>query len=378
MTTYIKRVLIDQLADSVQPGKVVVLYGPRQVGKTTLLQHYLKGVSCRYRFYDGEDLPTQRLLTSQSVEKFRSAFGDLDLVVIDEAQKVEKIGLNLKLIVDHLPQLRLIASGSSSFDLARQIGEPLTGRKFTLTLYPLSQLELNSIEDLVTTQSRLEERLIYGSYPEVVTTPGLSNKERLLGEIVSSYLYKDLLELEGIRYRRKVVDLLQLLAFQIGREVSLSELGRQLGMSVPTVDRYLDLLEKAFVLINVRGFSRNLRKEVTKNSRYYFYDVGIRNALVNNFNPLKLRRDVGELWENYLVVERLKKQSYRGIRANNFFWRTHDRQEIDWVEERGGKLYGYEFKWQSAKARPPRDWQSTYPQARFELITSNNYLDFIT
>jgi predicted AAA+ superfamily ATPase len=274
--------------------------------------------------------------------------------------------------------MRIIATGSSSFDLARTIGEPLTGRKYTLTRYPLAQMEIRQIENRAQTDSNREARLIFGSYPEIVLMPGNREREQYLKEIVSSYLYKDILELDGIRHSDKITRLLQLLAFQIGKEVSFAELASQLGMSKNTVDRYIELLEKSFVLRRMQGFSRNLRKEITKNCRLYFIDLGIRNALINNFNPLDFRDDVGMLWENYLVIERLKKQEYTGQSANNYFWRTYTRQEIDLVEDRGGKLYGYEMKWGRQTAKPPSEWRSAYPKAEWELVTRENYLEFIT
>lgn len=374
---FIPRAQMSQIENLTRLGKVVILYGPRQVGKTTLLKRLLERTDKRYRYYDGQDLPTKELFSSQSIDKFQSALGDLELLVIDEAQHIENIGINLKLIVDHVSDLRIIATGSSSFDLAQKIGEPLTGRKFNLVLYPIAQLELEKNEDYVSTRANLEERLIYGSYPEVITTKGYELKQRLLKEIVNSYLYKDILALEKIHHPRKIADLLQLLAFQIGQEVSMSELGTKLGLSTQTVSRYLDLLEKSFVIVQISGFSRNLRKEVTKSSRYYFYDTGVRNGIVDSFNSLKMRNDVGMLWENYIVAERLKKQEYKKIYTNNYFWRTYDQKEIDWVEERDGKLFGYEIKWGDKKVSAPKDWLETYDKASFKVINRDNYLEFV-
>jgi len=356
----------------------MVIYGPRRCGKTTLLEHFLKDEKKKYLFVSGEDIINQEYLGSQSIEKLKGFIGNNKLLVIDEAQKIKDIGLNLKLIVDHLKDLFIVATGSSSFDLARNVGEPLTGRKITLQMFPLAQLEIMATETLGQTKANLENRLIYGSYPEVVIIKDNTERARYLKEIVSSYLYKDILELEGIKHADKIVRLLQLLAFQIGQEASHSELGTQLGISKNTVERYLDLLEKAFVIYRLSGFSRNLRKEISKNHRYFFYDVGIRNALINNFNPLKIRDDVGMLWENYLVSERLKKQAYLGVSANNYFWRTYDKKEIDLVEEREGKLFGYEIKWSAKKPKVIKDWVDTYPNARYQVINRENYLDFIT
>jgi len=375
---YIRQKQLDNIDQFLQPGKVVVLYGARRTGKTTLVNEYLKRVRDSYLSISGEDVAVQSYLASASIEKLRAFVGENRLLVVDEAQKVREIGLNLKLIVDHIEGIRVIATGSSSFDLARNIGEPLTGRKFTLRLFPLAQMEIAAVENQAQTASNLESRLIYGSYPEVVLCADNRHREQYLKELVASYLYKDILELDGVRHSAKIGQLLQLLAFQVGKEVSSSELATHLGMSKNTVDRYLDLLEKAFVLHRLQGFSRNLRKEITKNSRYYFLDTGIRNALINNFNPIHLRDDTGLLWGNYLVLERLKKQEYLGIASNNHFWRTYTRQEIDWVEERGGRLYGFEMKWGKGRTTPPREWVAAYPEATWQVVNRENYLDFIT
>lgn len=373
---YIRQYLLDRLHQYVKPNKVLVLYGPRRVGKTTLLKKYLEGAS-DYQFVVGEDIQVQHYLSSQSIETLNAFVGKTKLLVIDEAQHIPNIGMNLKLLVDHCPDLSVIATGSSAFDLAKQTGEPLTGRKTTIQVYPLAQLELSGIESRVQTKAHLEQRLIYGSYPEVILMDSLEDKRRYLQEIVNSYLYKDILELDGIRKSEKITKLLQLLAFQIGKEVSINELGQQLGLNKATVERYIDLLQKCFVLIPISAYSRNLRKEISKKQRYYFYDLGVRNAIIQQFNPLELRSDIGQLWENYVIVERLKKQSYHEIFANNYFWRTYDKQEIDWVEMRDGKLHAYEMKWQSQRVKAPKDWHLSYPDATFQAINQDNYLSFI-
>ena len=375
---YIPQKQLEALEKLVTPNKVVVIYGPRRCGKTTLLDRYLKKSTEPYRLVSGEDVTVREQLGCQSIPALKNFIGDVRLLAVDEAQKVPEIGLNLKLIVDHVPGIRVIATGSSAFDLTHQLGEPLTGRKFTIRLFPLAQLELSAMEAPHETIALLATRLRYGAYPEIITADGDERRERLLKEIMNSYLFKDILEFEGIRHADKLTQLVRLLAFQIGHEVSYTELGAQLGMSKNTIEKYLDLLEKSFVVLHTRGFSRNLRKEISKNPRYFFYDVGIRNALINNFNPLALRDDVGMLWENYLFIERMKKQEYQGISANNYFWRTYDQQEIDHVEEREGKLYGYEFTWGEKKKKPPRAWLATYPNAIYEVVTRENYLDFIT
>lgn len=368
---------LENLKKLLVENKVIVIYGSRRVGKTTLIKAFLEENKEPFLLFNGEDLETRERINTQSIEKLKNLIGDKRLVIIDEAQKIENIGINLKLMVDHIEGLKVIATGSSSFDLAKKIGEPLVGRKFTLLMYPLAQLEISQTENLIETSSNLETRLIYGSYPEIVTSNDIFINQEKLKEIISSYLYKDILELEGIKHSSKIYRLLQLLAFQIGKEVSLNELGRQLEMNRATVDKYLDLLEKSFVIKNVMGFSRNLRKEISKNYRYYFYDNGIRNALIGNFNSLAQRDDVGMLWENYLVMERLKKQEYLRIHANNYFWRTYDQKEIDWVEEREGKLFGYEMKWGTKKVKPVKLWLETYKNANLETVNKDNYLDFI-
>ncbi len=375
---YIKQKHLDNLRKALIPGKAVIIYGARRTGKTTLVKRFLQEVDEPYLFVSGEDITVQGYMASQSIEKLSAFVGANRLLVVDEAQKVSNIGANLKLIIDHIPGIRIIATGSSSFDLARALGEPLTGRKTTLRLYPLSQLEIGQIEQQHQTDANLESRLIYGSYPEVVLNNDNRAREQYLKEIVTSYLYKDVLELDGIRHSAKISRLLQLMAFQVGKEVSYTELGSSLGMSKNTVERYLDLLEKAFVIQKLSGFNRNLRSEITKNSRYYFLDNGVRNAIINNFNALDLRNDVGELWENYLLIERFKRQEYLMEQSNNYFWRTYSQNEIDLIEEREGKLFGYEMKWGKGHAKPPKEWVDAYPDAAWQLINRQNYLELIT
>jgi len=373
---YIPQAQLERLKSRIVPGKVIVIYGPRRVGKTTLIKKYLESEK-NALFVTGEDVFIREYLSSGSIDKLKSFIGSKDLVVIDEAQYVPDIGHNLKLIVDHLPHLRVIATGSSTFDLAKEVGEPLTGRKQTFRMFPLSQIELSKIENATQTKAHLESRLLFGSYPEVVNMSSDQFKHEYLNELISSYLIKDILSLDEVRKSKKLIDLLVLLAFQIGKEVSHSELATQLSISKALVDKYLDLLEQVFVLVNIRGFSRNLRKEVTKTSRYYFCDNGIRNALINNFNPLSRRDDIGALWENYLVMERLKRQEYTNLLSRNYFWRTYDQKEIDWIEERSGKLFAYEFKSGKKIAQAPKIWTKTYPDSTFECINCDNYLDFI-
>jgi predicted AAA+ superfamily ATPase len=375
----INRKITHKLKQKLQKGKVLVLYGARRTGKTFslgLLKEELEKTE-KVLVLNGESRIVQDNLSTEVPEQLARYVGDAATVIIDEAQKIPNIGLNLKILVDTLPQVKIIASGSASFDLAQKVGEPLTGRKKTLTLYPVSVSEIIDTKGEPFYRSTFEDHLIYGGYPELFSISSAHERQSYLGEIVDAYLFKDILELDRIKNAKKLRDLLTLIAFQIGKEVSLPELGNSLDLHKDTVARYLDILEKAFVLINIRGFSRNLRKEVSKSSRYYFYDNGIRNALINNFNPPNLRDDVGMLWENYIVMERLKKQSYEEILSNNYFWRTYDKKELDFLEERGGVLYGYEIKWGNKKTTAPKGWLETYKNAKFELINRENFLDFI-
>lgn len=373
----IPRIYLD-LNKYLRPNKALVIYGPRQVGKTTLLQDFLAATKLKYKLDSGDNIQTQHILGSQDFNLIREYAQGYELVAIDEAQRIKNIGLGLKIIVDQMPGIKVIATGSSSFELSGQIGEPLTGRKITLTLYPVSQIELSSLFNTYEIKSKLEEWLIFGGYPEVVAAGDKTEKIRLLEEIVQAYLLKDILSMEKVKSAKILLDLLRLLAFQIGSEVSLTELARQIGIDYKTVARYLDLFEKSFVIYNLRGFSRNLRKEITKKSKYYFYDNGVRNAIISNFNNLELRNDAGMLWENFLFIERLKKRAYQDIYANNYFWRTWDQKEIDLVEEREGKLFGYEFKWGKKTLKLPKEWAEAYPDSEFAIISQENYLEFIT
>jgi len=369
--------ILSKIKKELISNKVVVIYGARQVGKTTLLNEIRKTLTGKILFVSGEDRFVQEWLASRSIVILKRHIGDHQILIIDEAQNIDQIGLNLKLIVDHIPGIKVIATSSSSFELANQVGEPLVGRKRQFELFPIAQIELKKYESYTLTIQNLPERLIFGGYPEIITTSDLDKKKQLLNSIVDHYLFKDILVLEKIKKSQKLIDLLKLLAFLIGQEVSISELANNLNINFATVERYLDLLTKVFVIIRVNGFSRNLRKEIVKNSRYYFYDNGIRNALINNFNDLNTRNDVGQLWENYIILERLKKRKYTQIFANQYFWRTYDQKEIDLVEERSGKLYGYECKW-SKNPKPPKEWLKTYKNAKYQIINRDNYLKFIT
>ena len=368
----------EPLDNHLQPNKVLVIYGPRRVGKTTLLQAYLSQTSLKYKLDSGDNIRTQQILSSQDFDQILPYVEGYELLAIDEAQNIPNIGMGLKIIVDQAPGIRVIVTGSSSFELAGQVGEPLTGRKFTLSLYPLAQSELLSIHNKFELKEHLADYLVYGTYPEVLLAPTRQARVTALTEIADSYLLKDILAFDRVRNSRTLLDLLKLLAFQVGSEVSINELATQLAADVKTLQRYLDLLEKAFVIVRLGGFSRNLRQEVVNKSKYYFLDNGIRNAVIAQFNGLEQRNDIGALWENFMFMERLKYRTYRPLHANMYSWRTYDRQEIDLVEERGGRLYGYEFKWSPNKIIPaPKSWIGTYSNASFEVIHPDNYQGFV-
>jgi predicted AAA+ superfamily ATPase len=374
----IERYLLSLLQDAITPGKVVVLYGPRQVGKTTLATELLDYTDLKVQLINADELRYREALASQDRQVLGNLLADNELLIIDEAQRVENIGLNLKILVDQFPGAAIIATGSASFELANKISEPLTGRSLTYYMYPVSYGEIQQTFGPFEAREQLDRWLIWGGYPEIAVEESTQRREQLLGELVGSYLYRDLLELDGLRKPEKIVDLLRLLAFQIGQEVSLSELATNLAINRETVDRYLDLLEKVFVIFRVSGFSRNLRKEVTKNARYYFFDNGVRNALIQNFNPLHLRNDVGQLWENYLIMERRKVNAASQRKANIYFWRTYDQKEIDYIEEREGKLFGYEFKRQGEmKKKTRREFSQSYPHAELQTVTVDNFEAFL-
>ena len=375
---YYKRAVLDDFHSKLKPNKVLILLGARRVGKTQLIKKYLQTTTEKVLQLNGEDSNDARLLEERSVANYSKLLQDISILVIDEAQNISEIGQILKLIVDSIEGIKVIATGSSMFDLANKLGEPLVGRKNTLFLFPLAQIEFSQFENYKQTAENLEERLIYGGYPELTHHESWYEKKDYLKEIVNSYLLKDILIFDGIKNSDKIYDLLRLIAFQVGKEVSLQELGNQLNMSKNTVERYLDLLSKVFIIFKIEGFSRNLRKEITKSSRWYFYDNGIRNAIINNFNTLQNRTDVGDLWENYLASERMKKQEYHKMFKQNYFWRTYDQQELDWLETEAEAIAGYEFKWNEyKKSKIPTAFSKAYPEASFTIINKQNYLDFI-
>jgi len=360
------------------PNKALVIYGPRRVGKTTLLQQYLQHTRYRYKLDSGDNLRTQQILGSQDFSLILQYAEGYELIAIDEAQNIPNIGIGLKNLVDQMPGIRVIATGSSSFELAGQTGEPLTGRKRTITLFPMAQMELLATWNRFELREKLPDFLVFGSYPEVLTAETRQTRIEVLTELAHSYLLKDILALDRVKSSRTLLDLLKMLAFQIGNEVSINELATALGIDAKTVKRYLDLLEKTFVIVRLGGFSRNLRQEISNKAKYYFLDNGIRNAVIANFNAMDQRNDHGQLWENFILTERIKYRSYRALDATMYFWRTYQQQEIDLIEEREGRLFAYECKWSEKKSvRAPTTWAAAYPEASFQVINPENYQEFI-
>ncbi len=366
-----------QIEPLLKPNKVVVIYGPRRVGKTTLLNEFLKTTKLKYRLDSGENIRIQEILGSQDFKKIGEYIGGNELIAIDEAQNIKGIGLGLKIIVDNFPDIKVIATGSSSFDLAGQIGEPLVGRKTTINLYPFAQLELAQEQNAFDLKQKLEDFLLFGSYPNVYTAKTKDEKISALNDIADSYLLKDVLAIDRVKKPKIIIDLVKMLALQIGSEVSLTELAQNLSVNLNTIAKYLDILEKGFVIISCGALKRNLRNEIRGKKKYYFYDNGVRNALLSQFNGLSLRNDTGALWENFIFTERLKTRAYKNIYANYYFWRTYQQKEIDLVEEYGGVLHGYEFKFTGGAAKP-KEFLEAYPQSTFEAINKENYLDFLT
>ena len=378
-TVRIPRTIKTSIEERLQESnKVVILYGPRQVGKTTLAKEIISDWQGRVLDISADEPRYVDVLSSRDSGRLKSLISGYDLLFIDEAQRVPDIGINLKIIHDQMPEVRTLVTGSSSFDLANNVREPLTGRTWTYNLYPISFLELSEMYNKFELNSQLDERLVYGSYPEVFSIASQADREDYLYEIGNAYLYKDILELSSIKNSGKIRDLVRMLAYQVGSEVSRSELGTALGMSKDTVGSYIDLLEKSFVVFRLSGFSRNLRKEISRNDKIYFYDLGIRNMVIDNFKPINQRADIGALWENFLIIERMKKLAYTRTHAQTYFWRTYTGAELDYIEEREGSLHGYEFKYGLKQAKCPTAWSQTYPNSDCELINRINYLDFTT
>jgi len=375
MANGIPRFLLPRLRERLGDHKAIVLFGARQVGKTTLLKEIVPA-NDQTLWLDGDDAGTAALFAQRNIPTFKARFAGRRTVVIDEAQRIPEVGIGLKLITDHMPEVQVIATGSSAFELAGKVNEPLTGRKWEYHLYPLSFGEMAAHHGVFEEERRVNERLLFGYYPEVVASPG-KEKEVLRG-LSNSYLYKDILMWQGIKKPDKLTKLLQALAFQIGNPVSNSELGQITGLDNETVEKYILLLEHTFVIFRHGPFSRNLRNELKRNRKIYFHDNGIRNAVIAAYQPMELRQDIGALWENWLMSERRKHLAYSGAWTNSWYWRTMGQQEIDLVEESDGKLRAFEFKWNpKAKGRIPLTWKRAYPDSTAEIIHRENYLPFL-
>ena len=358
-------------------GRALILYGARQTGKTTLAKQILGEASGKTLYMNCDEPDVRLALEGRSSSELRAWVGDARFLVIDEAQRVENIGLTLKLMVDEIPDLQVLATGSSSFTLANRIQEPLTGRKFVFHLHPLSTHELLQKDGEIETRRLLRRRMVLGQYPDVAQA-GEKDAADILRELTGSYLYQDVLMWKDIRKPDLLDRLLRALALQIGSEVSFNELAQTLGVDKGTVSTYLDVLEQAFVVFRLNSYSRNLRTELRQSRKVYFWDNGIRNALLNNLNPLELRSDVGALWENFLVVERIKRQQNERHHFQAYFWRTHQQQEIDYLEDENGKLLAAEFKWKTGqKSRAPKPFTEAYPSAEFLRVDPDNWLKFV-
>lgn len=372
----IQRQLESILVEKMFSGKALILIGARQVGKTTLLKQFTDDRD-DVLWLNADEMMVRTLLQDMSIEKFRSMIGKRKILVVDEAQRIENIGLKMKLIVDTFQDVQLILTGSSSFDLSNKINEPLTGRKWEYTLFPLSFGEMVAHTDLLTEIKHLPLRMVYGYYPDVVNNPG--SEREIINQLSNSYLYKDILEWENVKKSDKLIILLQALAYQVGSEVSLSELGRQVELDKNTIEKYISLLEQCQVIFRLSSFSRNLRNELKHSRKIYFYDNGIRNSLISNFSDLSLRADVGALWENWMISELIKKRHYDRTFVNRYFWRTTQQQEIDYIEESDGKLTAYEFKWNPKKrAKISQTFLNAYPETEIKTITESNFYEILT
>jgi predicted AAA+ superfamily ATPase len=365
------------IIDKLFKGKVIIVFGPRQSGKTTLVKHIFDNIDVKKKWFNADEPDIRISFTGASSTQLKNLAGNAQLIVIDEAQRIENIGLVLKLIVDNFPEIQVIATGSSAFELADRINEPLTGRKWEFKLFPFSYSELSNHFGLLEEKRMLEQRLVFGSYPEIVLASG--NHKSLLNQLSDSYLYKDILALENVKKTDKLENLLRALAFQIGSEVSFNELAKIVGLDNQTIEKYILLLEKSFIIFRLGSFSRNLRSELKKSRKIYFFDNGIRNSIINNFNSVEMRDDIGALWENYIISERLKFTHYNEIFSNKYFWRTIQQQEIDYLEEREGKIFAYEIKWKSIKKNYfSKTFTEAYTNSNTQFITKDNYSEFLT
>ena len=375
----VRRALQAEMEMRLKPQKVLLLFGARRVGKTVLIEHILRNFSGKTLLLNGESMDTVRILDNRSAANYRQLFSGIDLLCIDEAQHIPDIGIKLKLMIDEVAGLRLIATGSSSFDLQNMAGEPLVGRSTQFMLTPFSISELVGATSRIEYMQKMEQHIVYGHYPELESIDNEKLKKEYLNDVVDAYLLRDILAFDGLKHAQKMHDLLRLVAFQTGSEVALDELGSQLSLSRNTVERYLDLLQKAYVLFRIGGFSRNLRKEVSKSSKWYFYDTGIRNAVIRDYRPYRLRPNAerGALWENYFISDRLKRSHNQRLGANFYFWRTYDQQEIDLIEEYNGTLRAIEVKSGNKTPAAPKAFANAYPDAQFSVLNADNYIDYI-
>lgn len=369
--------ILAQLNNSTLP-KGVIIYGPRQVGKTTLTQTLLTHLNKKALILSGDAQDSNVIaISTRDLNVINPILAGYELLIIDEAQRIKEIGLAAKLIIDNHPELTVILTGSSSLDLASKVGEPLTGRAYDYHLWPISQAELSSTLTYAERLGKLEEYVIYGQYPRLLTIPGIVEKKEYLLSLIDKYLYKDILDFGGIKNSNKIKDLLKLLAYQVGSQVSMTELATQLEISRDAVANYINLLEASFIIFRLRGFSRNLRSEMHKMSKIYFWDNGIRNALINNFEYKSTRNDWGQLWENYVISERLKRNEYERWHANHYFWRLSTGAELDLIEEKGNTLSGFEIKSNDKSPRAPKRWLESYPTSSYQTINSLNWDKFI-
>lgn len=371
----VRRTIQKHIESRLFSGKIIIIYGARQVGKTTLVKEIQENYEGKSVYLNCDEPDIRNALTNKTSTEIKSFLGESDLVIIDEAQRVKNIGLSLKLVADNFPKMQIIATGSSSFELSNQISEPLTGRKYEFYLYPFTLTEVKQIYSNLEIKRLLENRVIFGSYPEIAVNE--QNAWENLKNITQSYLFKDILQFQNIKSPESLEKLLQALALQIGNEVSYNELAEISGIDKKTVASYIQILEKAFIIFRLNPFSRNLRNELKKLRKIYFYDNGIRNALINNKNSLDLRQDTGALWENFIISEKIKRDNNCLIKSNFYFWRTRQKGEIDLIEEKGGELFAYEVKWGEKTIKAPKDWVKNYPDSDFAVIDQNNYLDFI-
>jgi predicted AAA+ superfamily ATPase len=377
------RIIKNSLKKHFFQGKVIILIGPRQVGKTTLIEEIINENYPKkddVLFFNCDNPSERKSLNEKDLDFLEKIIGSKKIIFIDEGQKVSSIGQTAKLLVDKFKkEKQIIITGSSSINLLNQTAEVLTGRKIVFNLFPLSLEEIFPKKNPLEISKNLENFLVFGSYPAVINQPAFDKKREVLEELSSSNLYKDILEFQQIRNSAVIFNLLRALAFQVGSEVSYNELSNIIGIDKKTVEKYIDLLEKNFIIFRLAPYFKNKRREISQSKKIYFYDLGIRNAIINNFNLLDFRNDIGALWENFIIIERLKYQSYHKIYSNNYFWRTYTGVEVDWVEEREGKLFGFEFKFNSknSKNKVPLSWSENYLNSSWKLIDSNNFLDFI-